>query len=87
MQEFLERTDPELRGIRSRSKPRRFCGSPHGHYGSGNHFHKLREDDVKEIRKALRYGWYSPTELAEIHGVTVQTIRHIRDRKTWRHVR
>ncbi len=83
---IFESTDPELRGIRSRSKGG-FSRSKHGHYGQGNHFAKLEEGDVQAIRKAIRYKRETREGVAGAYGISVRTVDHIISRRTWRHVR
>ena len=53
--------------------------------GEKNHFAKLTEDDVREIRKRAAAG-EGCTALGRAFGVHEKTIRNIRDKKKWRHV-
>jgi len=50
--------------------------------GDKNHMAVLTEDNVRFIRQDYR----NNCELAEVIGVTNQTISDIRRRKTWKHV-
>ena len=52
------------------------------HSGEAHTSAKLREDDVRAIRKAKM----GARALARKYGVTPQAIRQARDGKTWRHV-
>lgn len=60
---------------------------PAGRKGEDHHYAKLTEPKVKEIRD-LCADSDGPTlsEVAEMYGVHLETIRRIQAKKTWRHV-
>lgn len=54
-------------------------GSKHGRA-------KLNEEKVVEIKKLLKEGKLTQTEIAKIYGVSRRTIGSIKNHKTWKHV-
>ena len=56
------------------------------HPGVSNPVAKLTEHAVRWIRSYHQMGQYSQKELAEMFGVTHQTVSLIINRKTWKHV-
>ena len=87
MEKFpLEDTDPELRGLKSRSK--RYAGGKPGkgfRHGKNNRNAKLTEKEVHNIKAEIRRG-VSDQQLAARYSVGSNSIWNIRKGKTWRHV-
>lgn len=54
--------------------------------GEKNHWAKLTEKDVKQIRKYLDSGEYSQNSIAKHYGVTSQLISLINLGKVWNHL-
>ncbi len=55
-------------------------------YGTKNGHSKLSDNDVLEIMELL-YKNYTNVKIADIYGVSTETISGIRRRKTWTHIR
>lgn len=56
------------------------------HYGESHPMAKLKEEDVREIRRRHANGRLK-SELSRDFGVSVQTITLVVERKSWKHVR
>jgi hypothetical protein len=54
--------------------------------GEGNSRARLKEDDVREIRRLFATGEYSKSAIARMYGITVQSIWALLTGKTWKHV-
>lgn len=54
--------------------------------GEKNHFSKLKEDQVREIRKLYATGQYRKIDLAVKFGVGHSTIVNATNRTNWKHV-
>lgn len=54
--------------------------------GEKHHNHKLREEDVMEIRKAYRAGDITQAALANKYGVNQAEISNIINGQTWKHL-
>lgn len=54
--------------------------------GSAHPLAKLNEDDVSTIRQLLAQGTFQ-RDIAEMFGVSVSTISHIKTGTIWRHVK
>jgi len=54
--------------------------------GEGNHFAKLTEDDVREIRRLIKSKEMKQRDMAKIYGVSESTITDIKTRKSWKHL-
>jgi predicted XRE-type DNA-binding protein len=73
----IEREDTE---IRLSNSPRRIAK------GEANHFAKLSEDQVREIRNWHASNSITQSELASLFHVNHQTIHNIVHRKSWSHI-
>lgn len=54
--------------------------------GEENNKSKLKENDVREIRKLFSTGNYSKSELGRMFGVTASAVYYIIKNKTWKDV-
>ena len=55
--------------------------------GKKNHNTKLKESDIPTIRKLLSFGTTSMCQIGKRYFVNAATIRDIRDKRTWAHVK
>ena len=54
--------------------------------GENHHLHKLREHDIKKIRKLYKTGEYYQRELSAKFNVTIATISYVVNNKSWKHI-
>lgn len=53
--------------------------------GENNGFSKLKEDEIREIKKLINEG-YNNKEIAKVYNVTHSNISSIKLNKTWKHL-
>lgn len=69
---------------KGRRRSRFLYGENHPQHGTNSKFHKLTEDQVKEIRRLKLTGEYTLREIAEMFGVTHGVINNICQGRKWK---
>ena len=60
--------------------------SDNGEWGEGHNMAKLKEAEVKEIRRLYSTGLWTQFQLADSFGVGHSNISAITTRRSWRHI-
>lgn len=84
--EWCTKSENTIHGIKYGNVKQGFKKKHRNSVGSKNTMSKLKEDDIREIRK-LRENGLTLQKIADIFEVNLATIGYIIQRKTWRHVK
>lgn len=58
----------------------------HGNAGEGSANHNLVESEVREIRRLLKEGKVSQSQIAREYGITQGHVSNIGARRVWKHI-